>query len=261
MMTFTNKLNATMRNHKTALCIGLDPDVDQLPAHLPRTLEGILEFNQTIINATHDVVCAYKPNSAFYEAWGSAGWEALKATLGMIPKHIPIILDAKRGDIGSTAQAYARAAFDELNADAITLSPYLGTDALEPFLIRADRCCFVLCRTSNAGGNDLQNLALADGTPLYLHVARLAAKRWNANGNCGLVVGATYPHELAQVRHECPDMPLLVPGVGAQGADYDATLAIAGAKTIISVSRAILYADSSRDFAQTARTVAQRYSQ
>lgn len=259
-MSFHSKLSNTIQQHKTNLCLGLDPDVERLPSHLPRTVEGIVAFNQAIIAATHDVVCAYKPNSAFYEAWGSAGWDALKATIDLIPKHVPVIVDAKRGDIGSTAQAYAQAIFDDLHADAVTLNPYLGSDSLEPFLQRADRGCFILCRTSNPSSGDLQSLPLADGTPLYQHVAQLAHERWNQHGNCGLVVGATYPEELQTIRELCPDLWFLVPGVGTQGADYAQTKAIAGEKTLINISRAILYADNSPNYAQTARTLVLRYT-
>jgi orotidine-5'-phosphate decarboxylase len=255
-MMFLEKLLAAIETNRSPLCIGLDPDLDRLPAHLPRTPAGVVMFNQAIIAATADLVCAYKPNIAFYEALGAAGWEALQATLQAIPPHIPTILDAKRGDIGSTAQAYARAAFDELKVDAITLSPYLGGDALAPFLERKERGCFILCRTSNPGGSDLQDQVLANGEPLYTHVARLAAERWNEHGNCGLVVGATYPSELAAVRAICPGLPLLVPGVGTQGGDLAAALAAGGDRTIISVSRAVIYAGSGPDFAAHARQAA-----
>jgi orotidine-5'-phosphate decarboxylase len=253
---FLDKLLAAMDGNRSALCVGLDPELDRLPAHLPRNAEGVIAFNRALIEATSDLVCAFKPNIAFYEALGAAGWHALNATLRAIPAHIPTILDAKRGDIGSTAQAYARAAFDELGADAITLSPYLGGDALAPFLERRDRGCFVLCRTSNPGGADLQDLVLADGEPLYRHVARLAGERWNANGNCGLVVGATYPDELAAVRAICPDLPILVPGVGAQGGDYATVRRLGGPRTIITASRAIIYAGGGADFAAAARQAA-----
>lgn len=252
-MTFREKLAAAMQANHSPLCIGLDPDLERLPAHLPRDAQGIILFNQAIIEATADLVCAYKPNIAFYEALGAAGWEALRATLRAVPAHIPTILDAKRGDVGSTARAYAQAAFDELGADAITLSPYLGTDALEPFLQRQDRGCFILCRTSNPGSADLQDVVLANGAPLYQYVARLTAERWNKRGNCGLVVGATFPEELATVRSICPDLPLLVPGVGTQGGDFRAALAAGGTHAIISVSRAIIYASNGRDFADQAR--------
>lgn len=253
---FLDKLLAAMHTNRSMICVGLDPDYAHLPAHLPRTADGIISFNRALIEATSDLVCAFKPNIAFYEALGRDGWRVLDATLRAIPAHIPTILDAKRGDIGSTAQAYARAAFDELNVDAITLNPYLGSDALAPFLARRERGCFVLCRTSNPGGADVQNLVLANNEPLFLHIARLAQERWNANGNCGLVVGATYPAELAAVRAICPDLPLLVPGVGAQGGDPAAALAAGGSRTIISVSRAVIYADAGLDFAHAARDAA-----
>ncbi|HEY1017117.1 MAG TPA: orotidine-5'-phosphate decarboxylase [Herpetosiphonaceae bacterium] len=255
-MTFLETLCAAASSNRSWICVGLDPDLERLPAGIPRDAEGVARFNREIIDATSDLVCAYKPNSAFYEALGRAGWEALKATIAAVPAHIPVILDAKRGDIGSTARAYAEAAFDELGAHAVTLSPYLGGDALSPFLERQDRGCFVLCRTSNPGGDDLQNLELAGGERLYERVARLAASQWNGAGNCGLVVGATYPRELTEVRALCPGMPILVPGVGAQGADMAAALAAGGERTIISASRSVLYADAGPGFAEAARAAA-----
>lgn len=255
-MTFQQHLALAMAQNRSHLCIGLDPDLARLPAGISRDTAGIVAFNRAIIDATADLVCAYKPNSAFYEALGAPGWEALQRTIAAVPAHIPVILDAKRGDIGSTAQAYAQAAFDRLGAAALTLNPYLGGDALQPFLARADRGCFMLCRTSNAGGADLQAQRLANGEPLYLHVARLTATRWNANANCGLVVGATYPFELAQIRALCPELLILVPGVGAQGGDIAAVMAASGPRTIVSVSRTVLYADDSVDFAAAARRVA-----
>jgi len=253
---FLDKLLAAMETNQSALCVGLDPDLDRLPAHLPRSAEGVIAFNRALIEATSDLVCAFKPNIAFYEALGAQGWHALDATLRAVPAHIPTILDAKRGDIGSTAQAYARAAFDELGADSITLSPYLGGDALAPFLERRDRGCFILCRTSNPGGADLQNLPVDGGEPLYRRVARLAAGSWNANGNCGLVVGATYPDELAAVREICPALPILVPGVGAQGGDFATARRLGGPRTIITASRAVIYAGAGADFAEAARRAA-----
>ena len=253
---FLDKLLAAMDTNRSLICVGLDPDYAHLPAHLPRTADGIIRFNRAVIEATSDLVCAFKPNIAFYEALGRDGWRVLDATLRAIPAHIPTILDAKRGDIGSTAQAYARAAFDELNVDAITLNPYLGSDALVPFLVRRERGCFILCRTSNPGGADVQNLVLENNEPLFLHIARLTQESWNANGNCGLVVGATYPTELAAVRAICPDLPLLVPGVSAQGGDLAAAVRAGGSRTIISVSRAVIYANAGLDFAHAARDAA-----
>ncbi|KPL90940.1 orotidine-5'-phosphate decarboxylase [Herpetosiphon geysericola] len=253
------KFRAAAASNRSTLCIGLDPDLARLPEHLTRDAAGIVQFNQAIIEATSDLVCAYKPNIAFYEALGSAGWQALKQTIASIPGHLPIILDAKRGDIGSTAKAYASAAFDELGVDAITLSPYMGYDSLQPFLERADKTCFILCRTSNPGGDDVQNLALANGEPLFLKIAELVAERWNGNQNCGLVVGATYPSEIATIHQRYPELPLLVPGVGSQGGDIGAVLAAAGEQAIINLSRSVLYASSTSSFAEAARDVAQRF--
>jgi orotidine-5'-phosphate decarboxylase len=212
------------------------------------------------MDATGDLACAFKPNIAFFEALGQAGYEALQRLM-KVPRTVPVILDAKRGDIGSTAEAYARAVFDQLGADAVTLSPYLGSDSLEPFLRRADRGCFVLCKTSNAGSSDIQDLTVA-GEPIYIHVARLAAHSWNNNGNLGLVVGATHPEALLRVRAICPDLPLLVPGVGAQGGDLEASVRAAvdahGEQVLINASRSILYASDGADFAAAARAEALR---
>ena len=255
-MFFAKLREAIQRNH-SFLCVGLDPD----PARLP---EGdVAAFNRAIVEATADLVCVYKPNLAFYEALGPQGMEVLQRTLEAIPKGIPVIADAKRGDIGSTAEAYARALFDVYGFDAATVNPYLGGDALSPFLERADKGVFVLCRTSNPGGADLQDrLIAADGhaRPLYEVVAELARDKWNVHGNVGLVVGATYPEELGRIRQLCPDMTFLLPGVGAQGADVAAAVRNAldegGGGFIITSSRQILYASSGRDYAQAARRVA-----
>ncbi len=261
-MDFRQRLRQAIRVNQSTLCIGLDPDLDRLPPELPKTAAGVVAFNRAIIAATADLVCAYKPNSAFYEALGADGWLALKDTISAVPAHIPVILDAKRGDIGSTARAYAQAAFDELKAHALTLSPYLGSDALEPFLRYTDRGCFILCQTSNPGAADLQHLRLESGQRLYQHIAQLAQSRWNEHGNCGLVVGATYPEQLQDVRAIAPDVLLLVPGVGAQGGDLAAVVRACGDQGIISVSRAVIYADSaSASWAAAARNVAQSLQQ
>ncbi len=238
-MTFREKLHAAVRQNHSLLCVGLDPD----PARLP--VADVLAFHRAIIDATADLVCAYKPNSAFFEALGADGWRLLKQTIEAIPSHIPVILDAKRGDVGNTARAYAQAAFGFFNADAVTVSPYLGHDAVAPFLEWPERAALVLCRTSNPGAPDLQDL-LVDGEPLYLRVADLA-RQWSApHHNGGLVVGATYPGELAAVRARCPDLPILLPGVGAQGGDLEASvragLDARGAGLLVSASRSVLYA-------------------
>ncbi|MGQ9572554.1 MAG: orotidine-5'-phosphate decarboxylase [Dehalococcoidia bacterium] len=256
-MFFVKLREAIQRNH-SFLCVGLDPD----PARLPD--KDVAAFNRAIIEATADLACVYKPNLAFYEALGLDGIEVLQRTVEAVPKGIPVIGDAKRGDIGSTAEAYARALFDVYGFDAVTVNPYLGSDALAPFLERTDRGVFVLCRTSNPGGADLQNrLIAADGAgrPLYELVAELARDKWNAHGNVGLVVGATYPEELGRIRRFCPQMTILLPGVGAQGADVAAAVGNAldeeGGGFIITSSRQILYASSGRDYAQAARRAAQ----
>ncbi|HEX6797712.1 MAG TPA: orotidine-5'-phosphate decarboxylase [Ktedonobacterales bacterium] len=284
--SFMELLRARWEVAGTLLCVGLDPELERLPetirtggdsaasregndgtqAGAKRIEQAILAFNTAIVDATADLVCAFKPNSAFYEAHGPAGLRALLRTIAYLHDrypNIPVILDAKRGDIGSTSAAYARAAFDVAGADAVTLQPYLGRDALAPFLDRADRGCLILCRTSNPRAGELQDLLVAagpDGTPLPLYqvVARAVAERWNTNGNCALVVGATYPDELRTVRGIVGDMPMLVPGIGAQGGDLEATLDAGldsrGQGLIISASRSVLYASAGPDFAQAART-------
>jgi orotidine-5'-phosphate decarboxylase len=253
-MKFTDKLLNASRKNKSWLCIGLDPDPELMPA------VDVLQFNKAIIDATHDLVCAYKPNLAFYEATGSVGFAILDKTIKHVPAEIPVIADAKRGDIGNTARAYARALFSVLGFDAATINPYLGFDSIEPFINCQDKGVFILCRTSNKGATDFQDLR-TDGLPLYEAVAK-KAQEWNIHGNIGLVVGATYPEELKKVRSICPEMPLLIPGVGAQGGDLASAVVYGadarGEKAIINVSRQILYASREKDFAQAARNVAER---
>jgi len=268
--SFLEKLRRRWHDGRTLLCVGLDPELDQLPtAQGTDTETALVTFNMAIVDATADLVCAYKPNVAFYERHGAAGWNALARTIAYIhSRHpgVPVLVDAKRGDMGNTAQAYADAIFDTLNADAVTLHPYLGSDALRPFLKRADRGCFILSHTSNPGASEFQDLTLraADGTeePLYLAVARTVARRWNTNGNCGLVVGATYPEQLRAVRQAAGDLPLLIPGIGAQGGDLAAVMSVGldsqGAGLLISASRSIIYASSGADYAEAARREAQR---
>jgi orotidine-5'-phosphate decarboxylase len=223
---------------------------------------GVFEFNRAIIDATADLVCAYKPNIAFYEAMGNEGLDALKRTRGYIPEGIPAIIDAKRGDIGNTVKAYARSLFDYFGFDATTASPYLGFDSLEPFVEYRDRGVLVLCRTSNPGAVDFQSLECeVDGSRKQLfEVVAEKVSRWNTHGNMGLVVGATYPEELKLIRQKYPDMIILIPGVGAQGGELAEVVkygADAGRqKTIINSSRQILYASKGKDFAQAARQVA-----
>ena len=256
-MNFIEKLTSAARRNKSLLCIGLDPDPRLMPDKI-----GIFEFNKAIIDATSDLVCAYKPNLAFYEALGNEGLDALKRTVDYIPEAIPVIGDAKRGDIGNTAKAYARAIFDNLNFDAATVNPYLGFDSIEPFIEYRDKGVFILCRTSNAGAVDFQALRceVENGHRPLFEIVALKAEQWNIHGNIGLVVGATYPEELRLIRHSHPGMPILIPGIGAQGGDMATTVRYGvdaqGEKAIISSSRQILYASREKDFALAARRVA-----
>ena len=259
-MGFFDKLERAAQRNGSLLCVGLDPDPAQMP------VSDVAAFNRAIIEATAGLVCAYKPNLAFYEALGERGLAALRETLAAIPPDIPVIADGKRNDIGNTAKAYARALFDELGVDAATVNPYLGGDAVEPFLEREEKAAFILCRTSNPGARDLQDLLVTapgggEARPLFEMVAEMA-RRWNSRGNVGLVVGATYPEELKRVRRLCPEMTFLVPGVGAQGGDVAAVvrngLDKAGRGLIINVSRQVLYASREKDFAVAAAGAARQ---
>jgi orotidine-5'-phosphate decarboxylase len=249
-----------MRRQDSLLCVGLDPEIGKLPGNLaglpPAT--AVLAFNREIVAATADLVACYKPNMAFYEALGPAGLGALQETLALIPREIPTICDAKRGDIANTMRLYAQAIFDVYGFDSVTASPYLGEDALEPFLSRRDRGVFVLCRTSNPGAAQIVNLPV-EGRPLYLAVAE-RVQTWNENRNVGLVVGATYPGELAQVRAACPALPILLPGVGAQEGNLEAAVAAGidrdGMGLVVVAARQVLYASSGPDFPQAARRAA-----
>ncbi len=261
-MNFINKLSAAWSSNDSMLCVGLDPDLARIPSQLQQQPDAIFAFCKAIIDATADLACAFKPQIAYFAALGAeAQLESICNYLREHYPHIPLILDAKRGDIGATAHQYAREAYDRYGADAVTLSPYMGFDSIEPYLEWSDRGQIILCRTSNAGGSDLQFLDVG-GKPLYQHVAAMVAGKWNRNGQCALVVGATFPEELAQVRAIVGDMPLLVPGVGAQGGDIEATVKSGktanGAGMMISSSRAILYAtpQAGEDFAAAARRVA-----
>ncbi len=254
-MDFIDKLTSAARKNKSLLCIGLDPDPRLMPDKV-----GIFEFNKAIIDATADLVCAYKPNFAFYEALGNEGLDALKRTVSHIPDDIPVIGDAKRGDIGNTAKAYAKTIFSDFNFDATTVNPYLGFDSIEPFIQYHEKGVFILCRTSNAGAVDFQALrCLEHDRPLF-EVVALKASKWNVYGNIGLVVGATYPEELKLIRQSHSDMPLLIPGVGAQGGDLELTVRYGvdaqGERAIINSSRQVIYASRERDFAEAARRVA-----
>ncbi len=256
-MKFIDKLNAAARNNNSLLCVGLDPDPSQMPPGA-----SLLDFNKQIIEATKDTVCAYKINLAFFEAMGDEGYKTLNLTRQHIPADIPAIADAKRGDIGNTSKAYAKAVFDNLGFDAVTVHPYMGFDSLAPFLDYSNRGVFILCRTSNPGSADFQNLLClgSEGQmPLYRFVA-CKAQEWNWHGNIGLVVGATYPEELKEIRKAHPDMPLLIPGIGPQGGDLGlavmASINHRGEGAIINSSRQIIHASFDADFASKAREAA-----
>lgn len=252
------------------VCVGLDSDIAKLPSVILEEYtspeEALFVFNRNIIDATADFASAFKPNAAFYEAEGGAGYRALKRTADYLKEQypeIPIIFDAKRADIGNTNEAYARAIFDDLSMDAVTVHPYLGKEALAPFLARKDKGIFVLVRTSNPGAGEFQDLSV-DGKPLYQRVAENIREKWNENGNCGVVVGATYPEELQAVRAIVGDMPILVPGIGAQGGDVVKTIAAGKGKDsfglVINSSRGIIFASSGSDFADRAHKEAEKLS-
>ena len=240
-LSFRAKYEAAAARNQSLVCIGLDPD----PARMDGV--GTVEFLRRIIEATADLVCCYKPNSAFFEQDGALGWQQLHEVIALIPPEVPVLLDAKRGDVGNTSKAYARAVFDWLGADAVTASPYLGSDGLEPFFAYEQRHTFVLCRTSNPGARELQDQRLADGRLLYEHVAALA-NTWNTRGNIGLVVGATYPQEAARIRAICPELLFLMPGAGAQEGDLEAAVRASvdarGGGIFVNASRSVLYAGS-----------------
>ena len=253
-LSFNQRVRETIDRNDSLVCVGLDTDPARLPHHLDRSEKGILEFNRSIIEATSDLALAYKPNLAFYEALGSSGWDVLKKTLEMIPDSVITIGDAKRGDIGNTAQKYAVALYD-LGFDAVTINAYMGRDSVAPFIDDPSKGVFVLCLTSNPGSKDFQYLEI-DNRPLYLHVAE-AVRLWNEKDNCGLVVGATHPEELAHVRSIVPDAPILIPGIGAQGGDLKNAILSGtdeqGFMALINSSRGILYASPEKDFADRAR--------
>ena len=270
-MTFIEMLGAAEVRNRSMLCVGLDPDPPRFPGAFKGDASRIFDFCAAIVEATADTVIAFKPQIAYFAAHRAEDQlERLMAHMKRVAPQVPVILDAKRGDIGSTAEQYAIEAFERYGADAVTLSPFMGFDSVQPYLKRHGKGAFLLCRTSNPGGDDLQNqrLASVDGQPLlYEHVARLAQGPWNLNGQLGLVVGATYPDQIARVRELAPTLPLLIPGVGAQGGDALATVRAglrsdaAGMTTgavIVNSSRAILYASSGEDFAAAARREAVR---
>lgn len=264
-MSFLDRLSAAERSNQSMVCVGLDPEPARFPGALRGDASRIFDFCAAIVEATADLVIAFKPQIAYFAAHRAEGQlERLMAHMRQVAPGVPVILDAKRGDIGSTAAQYAVEAFERYGADAVTLSPFMGFDSVEPYLKYQGKGAFLLCRTSNPGGDDLQSQRLSSvpGEPLlYEHVARLAQGPWNLNGQLGLVVGATYPAEIERVRAIAPTMPLLIPGVGAQGGDAAATVRAGWrgdaqttvAPIIVNSSRAILYASSGADFAQAAR--------
>ena len=264
-MTFIDKLRGAQQRHGSMLCVGLDPEPSRFPASLKNDASRIFDFCAHIVDATADLAIAFKPQIAYFAAHRAEDQlEKLMAHLRANAPHVPLILDAKRGDIGATAEQYAKEAFERYGADAVTLSPFMGFDSVQPYLKYPERGAFLLCRTSNPGGDDLQNQRLASqpGQPLlYEHVAALAQGPWNLNGQLGLVVGATYPAEVQRVREIAPTLPLLIPGVGAQGGDAVATVKAGWREDgliVVNSSRAILYASAGDDFAQAARTEALR---
>ncbi len=260
------KLEARMDASGSLLCVGLDPDFDRLPSALQSEPHPLFAFCRTVIDATAPFACAFKPNTAFFEAHGAQGWEQLAMVFAHLREHHPdhfTVCDAKRGDIGSTNRGYVRAVYDEFGADSVTLHPYLGREALSPFLDRADRAAILLCRTSNPGAGEFQDLRIG-GTPLWQHVARSISSTWNTKGNCMLVVGATWPDEMRTIRSTAPELTFLVPGIGAQGGDIEATVSAGlrsdGKGLVLASSRAILYSEdpaaaarATRDAINTAR--------
>ena len=264
-MTFLDMLGDAERQNNSMLCVGLDPEPNKFPGKLKGDANKIYDFCAAIVDATADLVIAYKPQIAYFAAHRAEGQlERLMEHIRRVAPQVPIILDAKRGDIGSTAEQYAIEAFERYGADAVTLSPFMGHDSIAPYLKYHGKGAFLLCRTSNPGGDDLQNQRLAGlpGEPrLYEHIARLAQESWNTNGQLGLVVGATYPAEIERVRALAPTLPMLIPGVGAQGGDAVATVKAGRTEQgliVVSSSRAILYASSNDEFAQAARAEALR---
>lgn len=254
-MGFLEKLNGAVKRNQSLVCVGLDPDPQHLPAHLKGGADSVQAFLRETIHATRDLVCCYKLNFAFYGALGAAGWNTLREGMQAIPDDLPTILDFKAGDIGNTAEHYARMAYDRLNVDATTVNPLMGRDAVEPFLNYTDRCAFLLCLTSNPGSADFQRLATEEDV-LYKVLAKKAVV-WSAIGPCGLVVGATHPNELRVIRELAPDLPFLIPGVNTQGGDAKSVvqngMGHSSGGILVNASRSILYASGGRDFADAAR--------
>jgi len=259
-LNFIEKLTKAWDKNNSLLCVGLDPDISKIPEHLKVIENPLFEFCKAIVDQTHDLVCAFKPQAAYFSAESAEG--ELEMIISYIRKYypsIPVILDSKRGDIGSTATKYAFESFERYQADAVTVNPYMGFDAAKPFLEYSNKGTILLCRTSNPSAEDFQDL-LVDGKPLYLHVAGLAARKWNENKNCLLVVGATWPEQMEEIRKITLNMPFLVPGVGTQGGEIESLVKVGqtveGTGLIISSSRAVIYASDRTDFAESAREVA-----
>lgn len=261
-MNFIGMIEAAQKRNDSFLCVGLDPDISKFPRELHKENKPVFTFNKAVIDATADLVCCYKPQIAYYAAIGAE--DQLEQTIDYIHKtypEIPVILDAKRNDIGSTAEMYAREVFERYGADAVTINPFMGSDTLEPFLKHKDKGVVILCKTSNPGSADFQN-RLIDGKPLYMLIAEKASNEWNTNGNVCIVVGATYPDEMKAIRSIAPNIPFLVPGVGAQGGDVKSVVKNGSTSNkkglIINSSRAIIHASSESDFASQARQAAQK---
>ncbi|MBI3005637.1 MAG: orotidine-5'-phosphate decarboxylase [Ignavibacteriales bacterium] len=254
-MNFTERLRSSQRNQNSLLCIGLDVDPQRIPNHLQAFPEPVLEFNKRIIEATYDLVCAYKLNLAFYESLGERAWKTVIQTLSFIPKDVMTIGDGKRGDIGNTSEQYAKTLFSDFGFDATTVNPYMGFDSVEPFLRDLEKGVFILALTSNTGSKDFQRLK-AGGKPVYEKVAS-AAKKWNTKRNIGLVVGATHPKELRSIRKITPDIPLLIPGIGKQDGDLQASVRYgcdkSGELAVLNVGRSVMYSSAREDFASAAR--------
>lgn len=256
-MTFKQRFETAAKKNNSLVCVGLDVDLEQFPASLKNKApyKAIVRFNRSIIEATKDLVCAYKPNAAFYEAYGLDGYKALKETIKLVPKEIPVILDAKRGDIGNTAAMYAKAIYEELGVDAVTINPYLGEDSVQPFLAYEDKAVVLLVRTSNPSAKEFQDL-LIDGKPLYQHVAKTALN-WERKADLLFVVGATYPEEAKIIREMAPEIPFLVPGLGKQGGEVEEAVKNSidanGLGAIFNSSRGIIYASCGEDYAEAAK--------
>lgn len=263
-LTFAQRLRAAQDQNQSLLCVGLDPDINRFPEGVARTPQAVADFNRAIIEATADLACCYKPNMGFYLQYGIPGVEALARLRDDIPAHIPVLLDAKLGDISVTSTGYARAVFETWRYDAVTVNPFLGRDSLEPFMAYPDKAIFVLAKTSNPGSGMLQDRVLQDdiGTETVTLAVVREARTWNTDGNIGLVAGATWTRQLAEIRQAAPEIPILIPGIGAQEGDLDAAvingLDAEGYGILVNASRAISYASSGSDFQQAARASATR---